>query len=95
MGERLLAGLAVVLGLGLSSSAQAEPSAYTGTFQITIEGSSSGWATSTMVFTIDDRNYTAAGSDPRTTNRSGQFISITPMRLWAGMPDGGVGGFGR
>jgi hypothetical protein len=53
----------------------------------------SGWATNAMSFTIDGRNYTAAGSDARTANRGGQITLITPIRIWAGAPDGGVGGF--
>jgi len=42
MSRQFLMGLAIVLGLGLSSSAQADLSAFTGTFQIAIEGASSG-----------------------------------------------------
>ena len=52
-----------------------------------------GWPTNAVSFTIDGRNYTATGSDARTANRGGQLVMNTPMRVWAGMPGGGVGGF--
>lgn len=52
------------------------------------------WTANNASFTIDGRLYTAPGSDNRnTTNRTGQILLVTPIRIYAGMPNGGIGGY--
>lgn len=52
------------------------------------------WTANNASFTIDGRLYTAPGSDNRnTTSRTGQILLVTPIRIYAGMPNGGIGGF--
>ncbi len=52
------------------------------------------WTANNASFTIDGRLYTAPGSDNRnTTSRTGQILLVTPMRIYGGMPNGGIGGF--
>lgn len=83
----------------LSPSAAVSSSRYSssgGPIGSYVSAASSGfnWTANNASFTIDGRLYTAPGSDNRnTTNRTGQILLVTPIRIYAGMPNGGIGGY--
>lgn len=52
------------------------------------------WTANSLTFIVNGRTYFATGGDSRTTtNRGGNIVMITPIRLIAGMPNGGIGGY--